>query len=117
VRVAFVGYRDFVDEEDRIVSINLTEDISAFVDFMDEIKAHGGGDQCEDVFGGLERVLTLDWKLPTKILIHVGDSPQHGSRSRQTHHRFGKLCLYNVSGPIHAESEHLSKSELPPNID
>ncbi len=96
VRVAFVGYRDFADRRDRIVSINLTEDTSAVMDFMDEIEANGGGDECEDVFGGLERVLTLDWKFPTRILIHVGDSPQHGSR-------------YNMSrSPVIAGLENLT---------
>ena len=78
--MAFVGYRDFVDKENRIVSVNLTEDIPGIDSYMAEIKAHGGGDKCEDVFGGLEKVLTLDWKFPTRILIHVGDAPQHGTR-------------------------------------
>ena len=80
MRVGFVGYRDFADRKYRIVSINLTEDTTTVIDFMDEIEAYGGGDECEDVYGGLDRVLNHDWKFPTRILIHVGDAPQHGSR-------------------------------------
>jgi len=47
---------------------------------MNSIKATGGGDACEDIFGGLEEVLKLDWKHYIRILVHVGDAPQHGSR-------------------------------------
>ena len=79
MRIAFVGYRDHTDKS-RIVSIDLTNDTSAVVTFMNAVNAEGGGDTCEDVFGGLERVIELDWKSPTRILIHVADAPQHGSR-------------------------------------
>jgi len=101
VRVAFVGYRDFVDEENRIVSINLTEDISEVINFIAGIKAHGGGDKCEDIFGGLERVLDLDWKLPARILIHVGDAPQHGSRFVQRFKDLINLILADLATSIH----------------
>ncbi len=59
--MAFVGYRDHYDGPDRISSINFTEDSSAVVKFMSSIIAIGGGDTCEDIFGGLECVNSLDW--------------------------------------------------------
>ena len=75
-----MGYRDHCDGAGRIVSIDLTEDALAVMSFMNSVRAAGGGDECEDIFGGLEEVIGLGWKNPNRILIHVGDSPQHGSR-------------------------------------
>ncbi len=75
-----MGYRDFADRQNRIVSIDLTEDVPAVIAFLENVEARGGGDECEDIFGGLQNVLALDWKFPTRIVIHVGDAPQHGSR-------------------------------------
>ena len=80
MRVAFVGYRDHSDGSERIVSIDLTDDTSSVIAFMNSVNATGGDDECEDIFGGLERVINLSWKNPNRILIHVGDAPQHGSR-------------------------------------
>ena len=80
MRVGFVGYRDHTDGSERIVSIDLTEDTAAVINFMNSVGATGGADECEDIFGGLEKVISLGWKNPNRILIHVGDAPQHGSR-------------------------------------
>jgi hypothetical protein len=63
-----------------VVSIDFTENSSAVVDFMNAVEAIGGADTCEDVFGGLEEVIGLGWTNPNRILIHVGDAPQHGTR-------------------------------------
>jgi len=43
----------------------------------------GGGDDCEDVFSGLQKVGQLSWKTApgaAKALYHVADAPCHGSR-------------------------------------
>ena len=80
MRVGFVGYRDHSDDSERIVSIDLTEDTAEVINFLDSVEATGGADECEDIFGGLERVISLGWKNPNRILIHIGDAPQHGSR-------------------------------------
>ena len=43
------------------------------------MRLSGGGDKPEDVFGGLEKVLTVDWKAPlTRMVIHIADAPGHG---------------------------------------
>ena len=47
---------------------------------MDSIEADGGEDVCEDIFGGLERVIELKWENSIRVLIHIGDAPAHGSR-------------------------------------
>jgi len=79
--VAFVGYRDFGDK-DQFVVHEFSEDIPLFQQNLDAIKATGGGDYCEDVIGGLTKVLSLDWKRYqpafTRLIIHFGDAPNHG---------------------------------------
>ena len=48
--------------------------------FINSVAATGGGDACEDVFGGLEEALKMDWQHKNRILVHIADAPQHGSR-------------------------------------
>ena len=62
------------------MSIDFTNDSSSVIEFMNSVEAIYGADDCEDIFGGLEKVINLSWKNPNRILIHVGDGPQHGSR-------------------------------------
>ena len=80
IRVAFVGYRDHSDGFDRVFQVDLTDDSGSVIEFMNSVAATGGADECEDIFGGLEQVIGLSWKNPNRVLIHVGDAPQHGSR-------------------------------------
>ena len=80
VRIAFVGYRDHENGDNRIESLFFTEDVSEFKGFVEEVKATGGGDRAEDVLGGLEAVTKLKWSCKNKVLIHVADAPQHGRR-------------------------------------
>lgn len=80
MRVGFVGYRDHGDGSDRIVSVDLTDDTEEVISFLNSVKATGGDDECEDIFGGLEKSISLGWKNPNRILIHIGDAPQHGTR-------------------------------------
>lgn len=58
LRVAFVGYRDHCDGSDRITVFPFSDNIDKFKSFVSSVKAMGGGDACEDVFGGLEVNLT-----------------------------------------------------------
>jgi hypothetical protein len=47
------------------------------------VQARDGGDAPEDVHGGLERALRLDWGVGgsmTRVLVHVADAPCHGAR-------------------------------------
>jgi hypothetical protein len=80
IRVAFVGYRDYDDGSERVVKKDFTENTNDVINFMNSVSAFGGADACEDIFGGLEEVTKLDWISPNRILIHVADAPQHGSR-------------------------------------
>ena len=80
LRVAFVGYRDHSEEAERILSFPFTANIASFKSFVSNIRAFGGGDAAEDVFGGLEEVGKLQWSAPTRILFHVADAPCHGKQ-------------------------------------
>ena len=48
--------------------------------FLLGIVATGGADAPEDVFGGLEATMDLNWKSRNRIIFHIADSPQHGAR-------------------------------------
>ena len=80
VKIAFVGYRDHGDGDNRIQSLGFTEDVHEFKQFVEGIEATGGDDCPEDVLGGLEAVINLTWTCKNKVLIHVADAPQHGER-------------------------------------
>ena len=54
LRASFVGYRDHADGTDRVTVYNFDSNIDSFKTFVSNVKATGGQDQCEDIFGGLE---------------------------------------------------------------
>ena len=80
VKLAFVGYHDHKDGSYRIQNLDFSEDIYKFKEFVGSIEATGGDDGPEDVLGGLEAAINLKWSSKNKVLIHVGDVPQHGPR-------------------------------------
>jgi len=81
LRFAFVGYRDHCDGADRLVSVDFVDEIkgSAFESTLNACPATGGGDAPEDVAGGLNLCTQLSWLCSTRLLIHFGDAPCHGS--------------------------------------
>ncbi len=79
IRVAFVGYRDHCDGDDRIESFDFGS-VDDFESFLGEVRAMGGGDTAEDVHGGLEAAINLSWMQANKTMIHIADAPAHGSR-------------------------------------
>lgn len=78
IRLAFVGYRDVGDGSARFSVLNFVDEISSFESFVGSVSADGGGDECEDIFGGLQEVLALNWNFKTRIIIHFADAPCHG---------------------------------------
>jgi hypothetical protein len=77
-RVAFVGYRDFCDGDRRLTVLDFTTDLNAFKAHVEAQPATGGGDEAEDVFGGLDAAIRLTWTSASKIIVHVADAPCHG---------------------------------------
>jgi hypothetical protein len=81
LRLAFVGYRDFTeDPSEQIVCIDFLDEIDTFRVLVSEIEAFGGGDECEDVFSGLNEVTKLEWSNESRVLFHIADAPCHGKR-------------------------------------
>uniref|UniRef100_A0A914Y6Z4 CCHC-type domain-containing protein n=1 Tax=Panagrolaimus superbus TaxID=310955 RepID=A0A914Y6Z4_9BILA len=84
VRLAFVGYRDFGDVKqfECLNNGKFTESIKDFKEFCDKLEASGRGDDAEDVFGGLDKALSLDWnnEYGTKVIYHIADAPCHGKK-------------------------------------
>lgn len=64
--------------------MDFTEDVSQVQKFVAGISAQGDGDTPEDVFGGLEKVLSLNWKHQTRSVIHFADAPGHGRFYHET---------------------------------
>lgn len=86
IMFAFVGYRDFCDER-RFEVLDFVRNVDEFIRFVNNVKATGGGDECEDVAGGLNRVTSLDWEGSgsgtSRILVHIADAPAHGAQYHQ----------------------------------
>eukprot|EP01031_Cornospumella_fuschlensis_P042354 gene42354-51729_t len=78
VRLAFVGYRDFT-EKDRLAVEPFTHSVEDFIAIVGEQVARGGGDDAEDVIGGLHSASSLTWTSTHRILYLIGDAPCHGS--------------------------------------
>lgn len=48
---------------------------------LSTVKCFGGGDGAEDCFGGLMAAASLTtWRALSRIVVWMGDAPQHGSR-------------------------------------
>lgn len=90
LRLAFVGYRDLnlpIGEQFSILDFTDEQQFHAFVSM---VQCAYGGDFCEDVLGGLQKTIDLNWKQPVRILIHTGDAPSHGNR----YHAFTEKADY-----------------------
>jgi hypothetical protein len=80
--VGFCGYRDHCDSNERLQVFSFTKSYSQFKRYIsNEVRATGGGDEPEDVLGGLNKAVSdMDWSHTTRIILHVGDAPPHGRR-------------------------------------
>ncbi|CAF2742626.1 unnamed protein product [Rotaria sp. Silwood2] len=83
LRMAFVAYRDYGDS-DRFDSIDFhqTPNLGPVEAKIASQQASGGADLCEDVQGGLDKALKLNWtndnsSRAAQILVWVGDCPGH----------------------------------------
>ena len=79
VRFAVVAYRDYCDTNKLEVQ-EFTQDVDKVLGFLKALDATGGGDTCEDVIGGLQRAVQLQWEAKTRIMYLMSDSPAHGRR-------------------------------------
>jgi len=77
LRLACVGYRDWCDNGDRLTQQNFSENVNSFKNYVGNLKASGGGDQAEDVLGGLNCAAGLSWSSKLRVLFHICDAPPH----------------------------------------
>lgn len=77
IRISFVAYRDFCDKDQYEIQPFIS-DIDVVRKFISGLRATGGGDQAEDVAGGLTYALQQNWKAKAKYAIFIADSPAHG---------------------------------------
>jgi hypothetical protein len=79
LRVALVAYRDYGDSVEREVwDFTSPYDVQ---EALEGIHAFGGGDEAEDVAGGLTEVVDLTWGVgDINMVIHIADAPAHGRR-------------------------------------
>jgi len=91
LRLGCVAYRDWCDGGNRLQSQNFTESVSSFKNYVGNLKADGGGDEPEDVLGGLNLAAGLSWNSKLRVLFHICDAPPHNTmyhdlgRSRDDH--------------------------------
>ncbi len=84
IQFGVVAYRDHPfyqnDDWEFVTSIRqLTTDADA-IDFLEKLKARGGGDIPEAVLDGLSDAASkIDWRvISTKFIFHIADAPPHG---------------------------------------
>jgi len=76
ILISFVGYREHKDHSPSVLSFNA--DVSSVKSFISTVKPLGGKDIPEDVCGGLNLAINLDWKTRHRLLILIADAPCHG---------------------------------------
>jgi len=80
LRIGFIGYRDHNDGDRRLQFIDFTEDHEQVKTFVSSMKAGGGDDAPEDIAGALDKAKQLGWISSTRLIIHFGDAPCHGTK-------------------------------------
>ena len=81
IRFNAVTYKDYdvsTDPSIRTKDSGFTEAASV-QDWLRSQGCGGGGDCCEDVAGGLDRVENADWQSAVRILVWIADAPCHGT--------------------------------------
>lgn len=76
IRVGGIIYRDREDAVP-LVERPFSSDIDAFVGWLGELEATGGGDYEEDLNSGLRQAMSLDWRTGNvaRILVVLADAP------------------------------------------
>jgi hypothetical protein len=79
-QLSVVAYRDPEDGAGHFEILPFTTSRTEFEIFLANIRGAGGGDQCEDVLGGLKVASGLEWKCYNRLLFLCGDAPCHGTQ-------------------------------------
>ncbi|KAL6748372.1 kinase-like domain-containing protein [Haematococcus lacustris] len=109
MRLAFVGYRDYHDEEPLVISPffeghDAASHLSSFAAGVQAQTLDPYGDYAEDVFSGLEAVCGLAWNSQgSRILVHIADAPCHGREFHNLDSAEEGLDNY-IDGDLHNRS-------------
>ncbi|KAK0747732.1 hypothetical protein B0T21DRAFT_379721 [Apiosordaria backusii] len=77
LRVAVLGYKDHGDSPN-IQFQDFTTSVDQVLTFLNKLYASGGGDDAEDVLGGIQTAVNASWTQQTRCLVHIADAPGHG---------------------------------------
>ena len=87
LRFSVVGYRDYsYGDSEQFEILPFTGDVEQVKSFLSKLKSFPSNgilakvDLCEDVIGGLDHAMQLEWKARTRIMYLVSDWPPHGAR-------------------------------------
>lgn len=101
IRVGFVGYRDYEDNE-RFVIRDFHEPAFVLQEIRD-VHAQGGHDIAEDIAGGLQHLKDLNWDADVKLIVHIADAPAHGL----TFHKLSISDRYPQGDPTGLDPRHI----------
>jgi hypothetical protein len=78
VRLALVAYRDYADTP-VFRTVQFTEDLGSFREYIEALRADGGGDIPEAVNEAMDRTTRLDWNpnATARMAFVIGDAPPH----------------------------------------
>jgi hypothetical protein len=79
IRFACQCFSDFSDPE-QYYEIDFVTDIEKIKKLLGKITAQGGGDDAEDVAGGIHKGLGMSWKSNARYAILITDAPGHGRK-------------------------------------
>lgn len=79
LRFAIVAYRDLIDKPQYELR-DFTENPKDITNFLNGLRATGGGDIPEDVLGALDQCLKMKWsETNARFIVLITDAPGHGS--------------------------------------
>ena len=79
IRFACQCFSDFSNPE-HYYEIDFVTDIEKIKKLLGKITAQGGGDDAEDVAGGIHKGLGMSWKSNARYAILITDAPGHGRK-------------------------------------
>ncbi|KAM9962297.1 hypothetical protein ACTFIR_005203 [Dictyostelium discoideum] len=62
IEFGFIRYTDYDVKSNRCSTFQFSRSTTEFVRFVSEIRAEGGGDGPEDVFGGMDLIKSMKWR-------------------------------------------------------
>jgi hypothetical protein len=80
-RLGLVGYRDPEDGAGHFDIYPFDGSVTKFEHKLEQVERSvgGGGDQCEDVIGALQKATSFEWSQQNRIIFLCADAPCHGT--------------------------------------